>query len=75
MHTEKQTATLPATGFVRLKQVLRVFPVGKTKWYAGVKSGEYPRPVALGLRTSAYRVEDIRALIERLGTQAPAGEE
>ncbi|MCL2626172.1 MAG: AlpA family phage regulatory protein [Cystobacterineae bacterium] len=61
---------LPATGFLRLKQVLKFIPVRKTKWYQGVKSGEYPRPVALGSRCVAYRAEDIRALIERLGAQA-----
>jgi predicted DNA-binding transcriptional regulator AlpA len=49
---------------------LKFLPIGKTKWYAGVKSGEYPRPVALGPRCSAYRAEDIAALIERLGSQA-----
>ena len=61
---------LPATGFLRLSQVLKLVPVCKTKWYAGVKRGEYPRPVALGPRTQAYRVADIRALIDRLNSQA-----
>ena len=68
--TQQVTPTLPATGFLRLNQVLQFVPIGKTKWYAGIKAGVYPRPVALGPRTAAYRVEDIRALIERLGSQA-----
>jgi predicted DNA-binding transcriptional regulator AlpA len=68
---KQNTSTLPATGFLRLNQVLKFLPIGKTKWYAGIKSGEYPRPVALGPRTSAYRAEDIAALIERLGSQTP----
>ena len=66
----QNTPTLPQTGFLRLSQVLKFVPIGKTKWYAGIKSGEYPRPVPLGPRTSAYRVEDIAALIKRLGAQA-----
>ena len=61
---------LPEAGFLRLSQVLQFLPVGRTAWYAGVKRGEYPRPVALGPRTQAYRVADIRALIDRLNSQA-----
>ncbi len=55
---------LPETGFVRLPVILRVFPVGKSTWWAGVKEGRYPQPVKLGPRITAWRVEDIRALIE-----------
>ena len=60
---------LPATGFLRL-DVLKFIPFKKTRWYAGLKTGEFPQPVALGPRAKAYRVEDIRALIERLGSQS-----
>lgn len=62
--------TLPATGFLRLSQVLQFVPVCKTRWYAGLKSGEFPQPVALGPRARGYRAEDIAALIARLGAQA-----
>jgi predicted DNA-binding transcriptional regulator AlpA len=55
------------TGFIKLPEVLRLIPVGKTKWYNGIKTGEYPKPVKLGLRACAWRVEDIKALIEKLG--------
>lgn len=54
---------LPQEGLVRLPQILRVVPVGKTTWWQGVKDGRYPAPVKLGPRTTAWRVEDIRALI------------
>ncbi len=54
---------LPETGFVRLPQVLKVFPVSKSTWWAGVKSGLYPKPVKLGQKMTAWRVQDIRALI------------
>lgn len=64
-----QRSVLPATGFVRLNQVLQFIPFGKTRWYAGVKSGEFPAPISLGARAKGYRVEDIRALIDRLGSQ------
>ena len=54
---------LPETGFVRLPEVLKVFPVSKSSWWAGVKEDRYPKPVKLGPKMTAWRVEDIRALI------------
>lgn len=64
---------LPETGFVRLYQVLQFIPIGKTRWYKGIKTGEFPRPVAIGPRVKAYRCEDIREVIERFGAQAQGG--
>lgn len=58
-----QVNALPAEGYARLPQVLAVIPVSKSTWWAGVKSGRYPAPVKLGPRTTAWRVEAIRALI------------
>lgn len=54
---------LPETGFVRLPNILKIIPVGKTTWWEGVKSGRFPKPVKLGSRVTAWRAEDIRALI------------
>lgn len=59
---------LPQTGFLRLSSVLAPngpIPVSKSTWWAGIKTGRYPQPVKLGPRITAWRVEDIRALIER----------
>lgn len=58
-------ASLQETGFLRLPQVLLLFPVCRSTWWAGVKTGRYPKPVKLGERCTAWRVEDVRALIER----------
>jgi prophage regulatory protein len=55
---------LPEVGFVRLPQVLTVFPVGKTCWWDGVRAGRYPKPVKLSARCIAWRAEDIRQLIK-----------
>src|SRR5450755_2778054 len=55
--------SLPDEGYVRLPAVLHAFPVCKTAWWNGVRSGRFPQPVRLGLRTVAWKVEDIRALI------------
>lgn len=66
--------SLPQTGFLRIKQilgdnnqsppVLPIIPVSKSTWWAGVKEGRYPQPVKLGPKITAWRVEDIRALID-----------
>jgi prophage regulatory protein len=52
-------------GFIRLPDVLRVIPVSRSTWWAGVRAGRYPPSVKLGPRITAWRVEDIRELIER----------
>jgi len=57
--------SFPQIGFVRLKHILAVFPVSKSTWWAGVKSGRFPQPVKLSARTTAWRVEEIRTLIEQ----------
>ena len=62
---------LPKTGFMRLPAVLAVIPVGKSTWWAKVKDGTYPQPVKLGIRTTAWRVEDIRGLIDSINNAAP----
>jgi hypothetical protein len=64
---------LPQEGFLRLKQILGdpkaeppippIIPVKKSCWWDGIKTGRFPKPVKLGLRVTAWRVEDIRALI------------
>jgi prophage regulatory protein len=67
---------LPETGFLRLTQIIgdakaeppvpAVIPVSKSTWWEGVKTGRYPPPVrTLGRRITAWRVEDIRKLIEQ----------
>jgi len=54
----------PVVGLLRLPQVLELIPVSKSTWWLGVKENRFPQPVKLGPRTTAWRVEDIRALIE-----------
>ena len=69
------SSSLPETGFVRLPDIIGnakadppikpVYPGSRSTWWEGVRSGRYPQPVKLGPRITAWRVEDIRALIER----------
>ncbi len=56
--------TLPDEGYVRLKTLIpHIIPVSKSTWWEGVRTGRFPQAVKLGPRTTAWRVEDIRALI------------
>lgn len=64
-------AQLPETGYLRLSQILgskskeipALIPVGKSTWWEGVRNGRFPKPIKLGRRITAWRVEDIRTLI------------
>ncbi len=76
-HPQPPTISLPATGFFRLKQIIGdksasppippLIPVSKSSFWLAVKEGRYPQPVRLGKRTTAWRVADIIALIDRMG--------
>ncbi|MDE2382808.1 MAG: AlpA family phage regulatory protein [Xanthomonadaceae bacterium] len=55
---------LPETGFLRLPEVLKLYPVSRSTWWAGVRAGRFPQPVKIGERCTAWRAEDIRELIE-----------
>lgn len=67
---------LPEKGYLRLYQIIgnpkanppivSLIPISKTSWWNGVKSGKYPKPVKLGKRTTAWRAEDISALLEKI---------
>ncbi len=65
----KSLELLPETGFLRLSSVLRVFPVSKSTWWAGVKEGKFPKPIKLTKRTTAWKAQDIRELIQTRNNQ------
>ena len=58
---------LPAVGFIRIRTVLQIIPVSRSAWDLGVQRGQYPQPIKLGPRSAAWRVEDIRELINKVG--------
>lgn len=61
---------LPEVGYLRLSQILNIIPISKSAWWEGCRSGLYPKPVKLGPRTTAWRVEDIRELMERINKKS-----
>lgn len=73
---------LPATGFLRLSQIvgnpktnppiLPIIPISKSALWDKVKTGQFPKPVKLGLRVTAWRVEDLRQWIAERGSEVAA---
>jgi prophage regulatory protein len=71
---------LPETGYLREPDILgdrnatppkpAVIPVSRSTWWAGVRSGRYPKPVKLSPRVTAWRAQDIHDLIARLDQPA-----
>lgn len=72
----KEDVTLLASedlGFLRLGQIIAPngpLPISKSSFWQRVKTGEYPTPVKLGPRTTAWRRRDITDLIRRLEGEA-----
>ena len=72
----EKSNSLPKIGFLRQKQILgdpkakppipAIIPISSSSWWDGIKKGIYPRPVKLSARTSAWKAEDIRSLIEEI---------
>lgn len=60
-------------GYLRLPRVLELFPVSPSHFWAGVKSGKYPKPVKLSERCTAWRVEDIQKLLNSYNPQDNRG--
>ncbi len=70
---------LPETGFLRIWHIIgdpgdpdatppqpatpAIFPVSKSGWWQGIRDGRYPAGVKISPRCTAWRVEDIRALV------------
>lgn len=68
---------LPETGYLRLSQIIgrkptgddpglpAIIPISASSWWKGVRAGRFPKPVKLGPRMTAWKVKEIRALVER----------
>jgi len=70
MHTSR----IDPNGLYRIKSIVRskegpppLIDVSPATWWAGVKSGRFPKPVRLGERMTCWRGSDLLALVEGLG--------
>jgi len=70
--SKKQAA--PETGYLRLEQIIGnpekgirpIIPVSKSTWWAGVKSGRFPKAYKLTERTTGWKTSDVMALLEAM---------
>ena len=66
------------SGFLRLswiigdatKGILPLIPVSRATWYAGIKSGKYPKPIRLSEGVSVWRTSDIDSLCQQIEQKA-----
>ena len=61
-------SSIDPASLLRERQVLRLLPISKSSWWAGVRAGRFPKPLKLGPNTTAWRASDILALIESLAS-------
>lgn len=66
---KNKTNGFPSVGYVRLKQI--VGPAGplqisRSGFWAGVKSGKFPKPLKISPRVTVWRAEDIHALLAEI---------
>ena len=66
MEKKNHSFEIPTIGYIRLPQVLKIIPVGRSTWWAGCRSGKYPKPVKLSERITAWKASDIHELIKKL---------
>lgn len=72
--------SLPETGYLRIWQIIgdkkatppipALIPVSKSTFLNWVKSGKAPAPCKLSERTTAWKVESIKAFLAELGGAA-----
>ena len=62
-----RVVNLDQNGLLRLREVLEVFPVSRSAWYAGIAKGIYPRSVKMSEgRSVGWHSALIKKLVDRL---------
>ena len=66
--------TIQESGLLRLKQIVgnpkakppvpAIIPISASSWWAGVKSGKYPKAHKLGEKTTVWKASEVLALCE-----------
>lgn len=70
---------LPETGYLRLRDIIgnrkagipALYPVSKTTLWLRIREGKFPKPVKLSPGVTAWRVEEVRALLEQAAQGRP----
>ena len=62
--------TLPETGYIRQSLLLKLIPFSSSTLWRKVRNGEFPAPVKISANVTAWRAEDIRYWIDKVGGAA-----
>ena len=62
---------MPASGFMRQKQVLVLVPFSKSTLWRRIQEGSFPKPVKLSPRVTVWRTSDILGWIEQYSSGSP----
>jgi predicted DNA-binding transcriptional regulator AlpA len=71
--SEGVIADLPSTGYVRQSRLIpSIIPFSAATLWRKVKTGEFPKPVKLSERVTAWDVRDVRAWLDSRRDQGQA---
>lgn len=59
------TPPIPPIGFIRLPQLLTMFPFSRSTLYLLIQKGEFPAPIKLSTRVAAWNIEIIKSYIQQ----------
>jgi prophage regulatory protein len=67
------TNTVPLPRVIRMSDLQRIYPVGRTTIYELIKAGKLPRPVALSTRARGWVLAEIEECITKLKAEVNHG--
>jgi predicted DNA-binding transcriptional regulator AlpA len=73
MASGNENARAPNERLLRVKQIIGpggIIPVSKSTWWAGVKTGRFPKPIKVTPGVTVWRQSDIDDLVASLGRDA-----
>jgi predicted DNA-binding transcriptional regulator AlpA len=50
--------------FLRIPQILKLIPIGKSTLWEKIKKGEFPKQIKLGPKTAVWKASDVQAYID-----------
>lgn len=57
----------PDDRFIKITECIKIIPVAKSTWWAGIKDGRFPKPVKIGGNTF-WRYSDVLKTVRKDST-------
>jgi predicted DNA-binding transcriptional regulator AlpA len=71
--TAPQAGALHTAAFLRVRQLVKgqapILPFSDATLWRKVKAGEFPAPVKISTKVTAWRASDVRAWVDRQGAE------